>query len=145
MDNELFSKILNDLDANEMLKPKKTPFGGPILGNIQNRPISGKPLDHWNNVLKSETNDDSLLIPLTKRVTELEKYLNVQRLELKEKTNIINNLNNELETLKKTIDKGALNKIDELESSIKTKDKKIKELENFLKQYGLISKVNEDS
>lgn len=125
----MFSKILNDLESNDILKPRKAPLGG--LCNPLKRPISSKQLD--NNIYK-ENNEDSLLIPLTKRVAELEKLLNSQRLEIKEKNSKISNLTTELDQIKQTFDKGSLKKIEELEKNTQNKDKKIKELENFLKQ-----------
>jgi len=106
----MFSKILNDLDTNDILKPRKSPISG--FGNPSKRPISSKQLD---GIIHKENNEDSLLIPLTKRVAELEKLLNSQRLEIKEKNNKINNLSSELDQIKQTIDKGVLNKVEELE------------------------------
>lgn len=135
----MFSKILNDLDSNDVLKPRKAPLAG--LNNPLKRPISSKQLD--SNILK-ENNEDSLLIPLTKRVGELEKLLNSQRMELREKNSKICILNEELDKIKLTVDKGALKKIEELEKNVQNKDKKIKDLEDFLKQYGLISKISEN-
>jgi len=87
--------------------------------------------------------DENLMLMLTKRVTDLEKLVNAQRLELKEKNHVNASLSNEILELKKIIGEGSQKKIESLQQESVNKDKKLKELESFLKQYNLIVKTTE--
>jgi len=131
LNKEMFNNILKDLDANDILKSKNNP-----LTNDNKNKIS---------LNKLNDNDESLLVSMTKRVTELEKLVNAQRLEIKEKVNTISTLNTELNKYKSMVDSDTKNRILALEEELEKVKNRNKEMESFLKQYGLIYNDVKDS
>jgi len=124
LDNAMLSNILKDMDANDILKPRKPPSN------------SLNPINSEKSIWKSSESkkDQELVASLNKRIKDLETLVSAQRHEIKEKTTILCANENQLLDLQKSISAEDILRVQKLEANISEVKTKVEDLESFLKQ-----------